>query len=256
MLWRQLLAGGLMLGTAGIADAGIFNRNKSKPAPAPKKAEAAKPPEANSEDRAGELVRDLRGDPDEKKRATAAAELAKVDFAANPQAGAALIESMQQDPSATVRAASATALGKLRPLTLQAGQALEATVGGDQSPRVRVVARNAFAAYLQAGYRTAGKSAPIDPRTNAPAPAPLEAPVAKRPTKPTRPMATASRSQSNEPPLADATPNEPRGIVIKPDPKQPPVVADEPSLLLPSNPATPTKPAKPDDDGPILNPPG
>jgi HEAT repeats len=251
MDWRHLLVGSLTLAVlGGSADAGIlFNRSKSKDPPP----NQSQNPPAVAQDRVGELVKVLRGSPDERKRAVAADELAKADLRQHPQAGEALIAALQQDPSANVRAEVAQAIGKMRPLTLQGGQALEEAMNSDSAPRVRQVAKTAIGVYLQAGYRTGVPEskglaqAPAAPR-----------PPAARPTPPV-PQRPAGR-QTNEPPLAASKPRQDKSaaIELKPEPGPAP---SAPRLLGPvkeskADPVKPTKPAKADDEGPILTGPG
>ena len=252
MDWRHLLLGSLTLAAlGGSADAGIlFNRNKPKDPPPN---QAQNPPSA--QDHVGDLAKVLRGSPDERKRANAADELAKADLRQHPQAGEALFAALYQDPSANVRAEAAQAIGRLRPLTLQGGQALEDAMNSDSSPRVRQVAKGAIAIYLQAGYRT---GVPESKGVAQTPPAAAQRAPAARPTPPVaqRPVGR----QTNEPPLAAATPSQarqdkPAATELTPEPGPAP---SAPRLLGPVKESKPaiTKPAKTDDEGPILTGPG
>jgi hypothetical protein len=260
MDWRHVLLGSLTFAAlAGSADAGyIFNRNKSKESAK----EAPKPPTV--EDQVGELIKALRGSADERRRGAAADELAKADLRQYPQAGEALMTALQQDPSAAVRIEVAQAIGRLRPLTLQGGQALEEAMNGDSSPRVRTVARSAIAIYVQAGYRLGTQeSRPVAQTPPAPRP------TVTRPT-PVTPQRPVSR-QTGEPPLAASKPSvdvetpATRPVLLPRQAQSPPIelkpAPSSPRLLGPvkeSQPdvTKPTKPAKSDEDGPILIGPG
>lgn len=237
MVWRKLLLSGLTLGViAGSASAGIFfNRNRvSQP---------TRPTETRpDEQQVNELMRILRSDPDERRRASAAAELGKIDLRANPSAGHALIEALEQDPSVHVRAEVASALGKLRPLTLQVGKALETALNNDQSPRVRLTARNSLLPFIQSGYRLAGaKADAYDPRPTPSVPVPNQPPVVQHqpqrssPTRVMQPPIT-NRSQTTEPPLASTQPTEEPRPVLRPSTSMKPNVPADPRIADPFGP--------------------
>jgi hypothetical protein len=144
LLWFLLVP--VLIGWAQPAQAGIFfGRNNKKPEP---------------RERVPELVTVLKTDRDEDKRVHAAEELRQYDPVAFPIIIPALIDALQTDKRPSVRAEAAQSLGKLRPVSEQAGQALEKALAGDASMRVRLQARSSLLQYHWAGYRTrkAGQS--------------------------------------------------------------------------------------------------
>lgn len=216
---------------AASAQAGIFfSRSKKTPA-----------------DQVADLTKTLRTDADERHRASAADELSKFDARAFPAAVTTLIESTLKDPSDAVREEAAQALGRIRPISTQSAYALEYTLANDPSSRVRGAAKSALWQYHVAGYRG---TAPA-PQTAEPGLAPTQRPAAPtaagRPTPrpsplPTRPAASPGASTR----VAAITP--------PPAPPAPIKLGSVPSIDPPAAKPAPAKPAKPDDDGPVLNP--
>jgi hypothetical protein len=267
MVWRQMLPGTLLLAMlAGSAPAGIFF-NRGKPQDSARENKPA--------DRASELIRALRMEPDERRRQQLVDELARFDLRQYPQVAPALIESLQRDQSAGVRAAAAEALGNLRPMTTQAGRALELALNGDASVRVHAAARNSLSAYFHAGYRPAGAGTP------------LPSPPAQSATTTARTQSRPSMAQTAEPPLATSNPGsakppaQSRTATSRPQqnagrapgfltpnlsekasalnpPAEPNQTRQIPALDVarPKESRPAAKPAKPDNDGPILNPNG
>jgi hypothetical protein len=282
MVWRILLLVPFALGAAIPAQAGIFNRSSKQP---------ARP--AAAPDHVGELIRALKVEPDERRRATIASELSRFDLKQAPQAGGALIESLQNDPSPLVRNEAAESLGKMKPLTYQVAQALDQAFNTDPASRVRLTARNSLLPFLQAGYKPTNRSevATAEPPRVAPtmparpispppvAPAPLPSSLVKRNVKP------PTVRETNEPPLAGSSPVEvakplspapspsavPVPTIMRVNPPLPidepkttgPVIKPEttketkPAATTPSKPVAPAQPApaKPEVEGPILIPP-
>src|SRR5437764_142734 len=105
---------------------GIFTRGK---------------PKTNPAERVPELLIQLKTDKDEARRTAAAEELRQYDPKAFPEIMTALADALAKDMGASVRSEAATSLGKLRPVSQQAGYALEQAVGNDASVRVRLAAR-------------------------------------------------------------------------------------------------------------------
>jgi hypothetical protein len=120
------------------ARAGIFSK-RAKPNPA---------------ERVPELIVTLRTDLDEHKRTAAAEELKQYDPVTFPEIIPTLAEVAQHDPKAGVRSEALQTLAKLRPISHQAGLALE-QAAHDDSMRVRMQARNLLFGYRLAGYRAA-----------------------------------------------------------------------------------------------------
>jgi hypothetical protein len=228
------------------ADAGIiFGRKPKKPATQPStQPSTERPPEkqAAPTDRVSELLTTIKTDGDENRRADAAAELRQYDPAAYPAILPTLIDVLRSDPKPGVRAEAAQTLGKVRPISQQAGQALEQAQNNDSSMRVRLQARTALLGYHWSGYHGA------TPRKEEP---------------------LLQGGQTREPPLADPVPtagNSPVGATaptvntVGPVPARlAPQAAPSPPGYRPQAapqpfPAGPTRPVTPD-GGPELTPP-
>jgi hypothetical protein len=169
--------------------------------------------------RVKQLLDTLRADADEKKRAAAAAELKEHDPRTHAEIIPALITAIQRDPSATVRSVAAETIGRLKPVSQQAGVALEQTLASDPVEEVRKAAQKALWDYHLNGYRSVGAN-PSHPQTAEPplakprpmANAPIITPTSPTPSsvaQPTqaRPITTgigkgAVYPQTIEPPLA------------------------------------------------------
>ena len=142
MTWSRNLFVALALAVlTSSADAGFFSR-KAKPNPA---------------ERVPELLIQLRSAQDEGQRSAAAEELRQYDPKSFPDLIPGLIESLGRDASQAVRSEAASSLGRLRPITQQAGYALEQAQNNDAMVRVRLAARQALLQYHLVGYR-AGKT--------------------------------------------------------------------------------------------------
>lgn len=179
MRYRLVLVLTLVPILAGTTRAGLFfGKKASKPDPAK---------------RVPELIGLVKNDGDESKRAKAAEELRHYDPAAYPYIVAVLIDVLITDKKPSVRAEAAQSLGKIRPVSRDAGLALEQAVAKDPSMRVRLQARSALLQYHWAGYRT------IKPDD-------------------------VAGNQTKEPPLADPPGNSARGSTtgrLAPQPGQP-----------------------------------
>jgi hypothetical protein len=232
---------------ASPAPAGIFSRSK---------------PKANPAERVPELLIQLKTDKDEAKRAAAAEELRQFDHKAFPEVLTALADALAKDASTSVRSEAATTLGKVRPVSQQAGYALEQAVANDGSMRVRMAARQALWQYQLVGYRS-GKPAemparPAEPTVSAP-PGP-STPA----TRTAQRVATGPFRETPEPPLADPV-IPPAAIATAPPAQRVPALAPlvpvtTPKLAKPPavpaanrKPAQPSAPpAQPKNDGPEL----
>jgi hypothetical protein len=195
-----------------------------------------------------QLTETLKSDTDEKKRLAAAKELKDYDTKTNSEVLPALINSLRQDPSASVRAEAAESLGKAKPISTQAGVALEMTVSADPSETVRKAAQGALWQYHLAGYKgnpttTAGQTAepPLagtKPKTVAPSVTakPIPTPMQALPVQVTVGRGTAF-SQTIEPPLAkpkSITP--PAAPIPQTVPSVPQTVPSVPQIVPPSGP--------------------
>src|SRR5215207_2021794 len=134
--YRLLLAALLGLGLCAPATAGPFRRT-------PKPDPAVQVPA---------LLETLKNDKDEKARARAAAALDEFDGKAFPDILPALAAALATDPSASVREDAAAAIGKVRPITPQAGFALEQALNTDKSIGVKLSVRKALFQYRILGY--------------------------------------------------------------------------------------------------------
>lgn len=198
--WSLSLTVALACVNATSAGIGIFSR-KAKVDPA---------------EQVPTLILQLKTDGDEAKRTTAAEELRSYDPKAYPEVIAALADALLKDASSAVRTEAASTLAKLRPISQQAGYALEQAAANDPSIRVRMAARQSLWQYNLLGYRSS------KPATDtAPSATPPSAPQAKTHTSSKIP----SRSkESPEPPLADAVPL-PAPTIAPPRPLPPPIKA-------------------------------
>jgi HEAT repeats len=175
MKWRVVLALLVFPGLTLPGQAGLFGKKPSKPSPA---------------ERVPELIAILRTDGDEDKRSNAAEELRQYDPTAFPTIVPALVEAMLTDKKPSVRSESAQSLGKLRPVSDQAGFALQQTLEADPSMRVRLQARSALMSYRWSSWHGVKKEPPSN--------------------------------NTKEPPLADK--NAPPSLPNPPQPPPPPVI--------------------------------
>jgi HEAT repeats len=116
--------------------------------------------------RVPELIVALKSEKDYHKRADAAEELRQFDSKEFPEIIAALIEALQTDSAIGVRIEAATGLGRLRPISVPAGQALEKAASDDASFRVRFQANLSLGYYKLSGYHTPKKNEPQGPVIN------------------------------------------------------------------------------------------
>src|SRR5438477_520352 len=123
MIWRRLLLVFVAIAhLAPAASAGLFSRK----------------PKPNPVERVPELLIQLKSSTDEAKRSDAAEELRQFDPKAYPEIMPVLITALSKDASSGVRVEAAASLGKLRPISQQAGYALEQAQNTDSSMRVRL----------------------------------------------------------------------------------------------------------------------
>jgi len=249
------------------ASAGLFSRK----------------PKTNPAERVPELLLQLKTSPDEAARTAAEEELRQYDPKSYPEIMTGLIDALGRDTSPGVRSEAATSLGKLRPISQQAGYALEQAQNNDASMRVRLMARQALWQYHLIGYRS-GK--PTESPANGggdatamapPGPGTPATPTASRQAPRSMPAHNYAR-ETPEPPLAlpagataandtdggktVATPaSRSRGAVpaqLIPSPLKLQQVPGSPTPAPSAKPApqAPAPPAKPDGDGPSLPSPG
>src|SRR5579875_1752536 len=235
---------------AGPGHAGIFFGKKNK--------------KVTPAERVPELLAQVKSDGDESKRAAAAQELRQYDPGQFPMIVPVLIDVLLTDSKPVVRAEAAQSLGKIRPISQQAGMALEQALANDSSMRVRLQARSALLQYHWSGYRSVHKddlvpqtkeppladdaSLPVintttlPPTKNRLLPQPAEglrATSGYRPAAPTPFPFVWPRTTRNEPPLAPpSNPTAPR-----PTRNEPPLAPPPSTLTIPN------------DGGPELTPP-
>jgi hypothetical protein len=242
MTWSRSLLVPLVLAIlAPTATAGIFSR-KPKPNPA---------------ERVPELLIQLKSGQDEGQRTAAAEELRQYDPKSFPDLIPGLIDALGRDTSPAVRSEAASSLGRLRPISQQAGYALEQAQTNDATVRVRLAARQALLQYHIVGYR-GGKppdasAAAGSSNSTATAPAGSMPRPIVQPTSRSGPgQNQANARESVEPPLATPA-------------ARPQSNAPTPVPLIPANPGLQTLPKSPETrksapaspaDGPALPPPG
>lgn len=278
MLSRLWLVPAVALALAAPAQAGIF-RKTPKPDPAV---------------HVPALVQTLKADRDEKARAAAAADLRDYDAKAFPDVLPALIEALATDPSSSVRSKAAESIGKVRPISPEAGYALEQAIDNDKSFQVRLSARTAIVQYRLLGFIGAGKgemtvqtaepplAAGTGPKgapggtilrpTPSPVPVtgPVTAPSGLKPITPAAPpggQGLAPRPQSGEPPLVEppapvvptpvltTNPRAPAPVITIPSPARETTTPIPGGPTLPAPKALPANVEKPAGQGPTLGPP-
>jgi hypothetical protein len=242
--WRITLALLTAAALALPAPAGILFSKKTKPNPA---------------ERVPELIVIVKTDKDESKRAAAAEELRQFDPAAYPDMVPVLIDVLMNDAKPAVRVEAAETLGKLRPVSQEAGWALEQAQEKDSSWRVRTKARYVLMTYHWAGYHTDPKLA--NPKEQTPDKGKVVVtppPVAPKP--PAIPPIRPTTGETPAPPLAPTQAPRP----LPTGPSQPPAKltpAPLPTVPPPAPAKTepsplPAIPLPPAGDGPALKGPG
>ncbi|MGL4549544.1 MAG: HEAT repeat domain-containing protein, partial [Gemmataceae bacterium] len=107
--------------------------------------------------RVPELIGVLQAEKDEGRRSSAAVELRNFDAGQFPEVVPALVTALLTDTRQGVRIDAAQSLGKIRPVSQAAGEALEHALDKDPSMRVRLQARSVLLGYHWAGYRSVKK---------------------------------------------------------------------------------------------------
>jgi hypothetical protein len=211
-------------------------------------------------ERVGQLLTILRSDLNEDNRLHAAEELGRLDGSHYPEIIPLLIETLRSDPKPAVRAEVVDSLSKIRPVTQEAGKAIEAAKE-DGSFKVRWHARSATRAYHNAGYQDQEKKI----ASAASKPAPSASRVISDPAPTTssggwfsnlvsRPSATPQPTTATLPPPAVAPEPKQSGgwlyhMIGKPAPDtkmtngtEPPLAAPEPGIIR-TNPEASGQPA-------------
>ena len=240
MRHRLLLASFLALTCASLSEAGPF-RKTSKPDPAT---------------HVPLLLQVLRSHTDERVRETAANSLREYDAKAFPEILPALTEALTTDKSSSVRSEAAESIGKIRPISIQAGYALEQAIANDKVLSVKLAARAAMLQYrllgivsTKADLATQSAEPPLAAVTEekslvaetvlrpTPSPIPVTGPVAPPPLAPktlspigpeAQTLAPKQAPQTDEPPFAEPSK---RGPVLTAEPKK-----TTPVITIPSGP--------------------
>jgi hypothetical protein len=140
MSWSRLLLTCIVVSVlAWPASAGIFFHRQPKPKP---------------EVRVPELLVIVKSDKDDRKRASAAAELRQYDLKLFPDIVPILVDVVHNDARAGVRYEAAVSLSRLRPVSQEAGMALEYAAAHDAAFYVRMQARTSLVYYRLSGYHT------------------------------------------------------------------------------------------------------
>src|SRR5262249_8670520 len=133
-----------------------------------------RPPKPDPVEHVPALIKTLKTDPEDRKRASAAEDLRDYDAKAFPEIIPALIEALQNDSSISVRLEVVTTIGKTRPIPQTAGYALEQAAKDDTALRVRTVAKGIlFEWRVFHGYRHGKPPANQAPQTEEPPLAPM-----------------------------------------------------------------------------------
>lgn len=219
MRWNRIgLVLLLMGGLAQAAPAGIIFGKKPKPNPA---------------ERIPELIVIIKTEKDESRRVAAAAELREYDTTANPEIVHVLIDVLLNDAKPSVRAEAADSLGKIRPITKEAGWALEQAMAKDGSMRVRLQARYALLGYQWNGYEGIKGNDPVV--TTPPAGA---APGTTVVTSPSGPALGPVITPTGNPPVV-------RGQPVPPGAP----LSQSPTTVISTSSSPPAAPAKDKDSG-------
>jgi HEAT repeats len=123
----------------------------------------AKKAKTPPQQRVPELIVALKSEKDYHKRADAAEELRQYDPKEFPEITAALIDALQSDSMTSVRIEAAKSLGRLRPISVPAGQALEKAAADDASFTARLQAEASLVYYRLSGYHAPKKNEPQGP---------------------------------------------------------------------------------------------
>jgi hypothetical protein len=122
-----------------------------------------KKPKTPPQQRVPELIAALKTEKDYHKRSEAAEELRQYDPKDFPEIIPALIEALQSDSTTGVRIDAAKSLGRLRPISVPAGQALEKAAADDANFGVRLQAKTSLVYYQLSGYHAPKKNEPQGP---------------------------------------------------------------------------------------------
>jgi hypothetical protein len=217
---RLFLALGCFAVLTGFTHAGFIFGKHTRPNPA---------------ERVPQLLVILRTDSEESKRVNAAKELGEFDPKAFPAIIPILIQALKQDPKPSVRLEVVETLAKLRPVSQEAGVALQSALE-DASWRVRWQARQSLWSYRLAGYKPPAKPeeaphpAPPSAKPNTNAVAPGKRGLFTTTPKPGQALVP---NETPPPPLADPVPSTPKLVPVPQRPSAPQPAPSETGPDLP-----------------------
>jgi HEAT repeats len=116
--------------------------------------------------RVAELIITVKTEQDDRKRASAAAELGTFDALSFPEIVPVLVDIMQHDPKSALRMDAASSLGGLRPVSQVVGETLEKAASSDENMRVRLHAKSILMKYRIAGYSPGSSGQKTSPAKN------------------------------------------------------------------------------------------
>lgn len=198
-----------------------------------------KPRKPTPAERVPELLAQVKSDGDESKRAAAAQELRQYDPGQFPMIVPVLVDVLLNDKKPVVRAEAAQSLGKIRPVSQQAGMALEQALSNDSSMRVRLQARSSLLQYHWSGYHNTRKD-DLVPQTKEPPLADDKAPpiISTTTTLPATTTPLAPQQADGSRSMSGYRPVPPAPLPVVPVPSsgtEPPLAPSAPS----GNPAGP-----------------
>ena len=197
-----------------------------------------------------QLLSIIRSDKDDRKRVAAIESLRNVDATAYPEIVPVLIEALLQDQRPNVRSEAAQTLGRIRPPSAAAAQALEQAAQRDSSRWVRLHSRTALVSYKLAGSSDKKAEPPSASQDKSSVKSPT--PVGSVP--PPRIVDKQPSTTSTAPKIIDR-PVTPPGKIAVPSANAPrPLPNPAFSTAVPVPPATAAPPPK-TSDGPVLAPP-
>ena len=219
------------------------------------------------------LIKTLKSDPDEKKRAVAAELLREFDVKAFPDILPALIDALKDDTSSAVRLEALKSIGRQHPITQPMIFAVQ-NAKNDPSKQVRSATKDIAIRWLFHGIRL-GNPLPPNFQTEEPPladqlPSPKKSSRAKESSTPAAPQEEMTPEPIRPtPPLmptpGSAKPIGPRPLLpflptrnTKPESKtapKPDVKKDKKQEQKDATKPETKPPAKPMEDGPVLNPP-
>jgi hypothetical protein len=203
----------------------------------------AAPATPSPAERLNQMISIAKTDPSESRRAAAIKELRQYDLRTYPQIMGILVDLLQTDSDSSVRAEAAESLGKMRPISQQAGWALQKASTSDSSTRVRWQARAALIQYQMAGYQPRQANQP-----------PQGMPTSAEPPLATPITATPNPAPAVAPPRQVSPPSyirQPVQNTAEPPMSNP--VVNPPAPLVPAQPPRLQRPPSTYDEGPILN---